>query len=374
MKVFLSSVRRGLETERDCLPGLIRAIGHEPLSFEEFSAQPVPSREACLRGVQSADVYLLLLGPCYGDPLPETGLSPTHEEYTAALVKGIPRLAFRKAGVDFERAQIEFAKEVESYSTGLFRANFTDAVDLQAKVAAALRDLPSAAEPAVWAPLSTKIEVEWRENWARSSSTPASMASVLDVHAVPIGHPSLSARQLRETAALLAGRVRALGIVSASAAIEVDSDMVSAWACPVEGDRRPAADDIWPDAVLGVRISSRGQRSVWQRLPADRMGSLLDPEDLPGRIGTLLRLLGSLMPANNGLWALAIAVNPSTILGVGPLGSLGRRSSAQMTAPGRGPLRVAPDESVSVGALNDGADQAGRVLAENVFDAFGRWR
>lgn len=80
------------------------------------------------------------------------------------------------------------------------------------------------------------------------------------------------------------------------------------------------------------------------------------------------------MPANNGLWALAIAVNPSTILGVGPLGSLGRRSSAQITAPGRGPLRVAPDESVSVGALNDGADQAGRVLAENLLDAFSRWR
>src|SRR5688572_23183686 len=76
MRVFISSVRRGLESERDALPGLLIATGFEPARFEDFGALPTPSREACVRGVQASDVYLLLLGPAYGDPLPETGQSP----------------------------------------------------------------------------------------------------------------------------------------------------------------------------------------------------------------------------------------------------------------------------------------------------------
>jgi hypothetical protein len=38
---FLSSVRRGLEKERDNLPALIRAIGHECTRFEDYTARPV---------------------------------------------------------------------------------------------------------------------------------------------------------------------------------------------------------------------------------------------------------------------------------------------------------------------------------------------
>jgi len=82
--VFISSVRHGLEEEHDYLPGLLIASGHEPRRFEDFSALPVPSRNACLAGVEAADVYLLLLGPHYGDPLPDTGQAPAEEEFTVA--------------------------------------------------------------------------------------------------------------------------------------------------------------------------------------------------------------------------------------------------------------------------------------------------
>lgn len=42
MRVFISSVRRGLEQERDAMRGLLLALGHEPLLFEDFSARSVP--------------------------------------------------------------------------------------------------------------------------------------------------------------------------------------------------------------------------------------------------------------------------------------------------------------------------------------------
>ena len=63
VKVMISSVRRGLEAERDALTGLIMALGHAPVRFEDFSALPQPSREACMRAVQESDVYLLILRP-----------------------------------------------------------------------------------------------------------------------------------------------------------------------------------------------------------------------------------------------------------------------------------------------------------------------
>ena len=96
VKVFLSSVRRGLEEERDALPGLIIAVGHEVVRFEDFTAQSQPSREACLAGIATVDAYLLLLGPNYGHRFEDTGQSPTHDEWVAATVAGIPRVVSAK--------------------------------------------------------------------------------------------------------------------------------------------------------------------------------------------------------------------------------------------------------------------------------------
>ena len=81
VRIFISSVRQGLETERDSLPSLITALGHTPVRFEDFSSQSVPPRQACLDAVASCDVYLLLLGPKYGYRFPETGQSATHDEF-----------------------------------------------------------------------------------------------------------------------------------------------------------------------------------------------------------------------------------------------------------------------------------------------------
>src|SRR5919106_5567342 len=116
--VFLSSVRRGLEQERDNLPALIRAIGHEGKRFEDYTAQPVASREACLRGVDEADVYLLLIGNRYGEPVFDSGLSPTEEEFTRARQRGIPMLVFVKQGVEVEPRQQAFIDRVEEYTGG----------------------------------------------------------------------------------------------------------------------------------------------------------------------------------------------------------------------------------------------------------------
>jgi hypothetical protein len=183
--VFISSVRRGLEEERDALPGLILALGHEAHRFEDLTAQALPSREVCLRGVQDADVYLLLLGPHYGEPVFDTGLSPTEEEFVVARRRGMPILVFRKSGVDPEPRQGEFIRRVEEYAGGLFRDTFEGTTDLQPKVVAALRSVEKPSPPLTWSSLNQPLEAPWlhvveqRRHYGGHSA-------VLEAHVVPV--------------------------------------------------------------------------------------------------------------------------------------------------------------------------------------------
>lgn len=368
MKVFISSVRRGLEQERDALKGLLMALGHEPLRFEDFTAQPVPSRQACLEGVGAADAYLLLLGGHYGDPLPETGLSPTAEEHVAALTKGIPRLAFVKLGVEMAPAQIAFRQEVESYATGLFRASFTDAVNLMPAVVAAMKDVAARPRPLAWTPLGEPVAVKWRKNWSAPQPGYADGA-VLEVHAVPLGTRALSARELREMAEQLAGSLRTLGAVASAAAIEAGSDPEGAWAVPSEPSSRGMWNDARPEALLGVRMARNGQRSVWIRLPADGLGTILDEADLAERIGRALRLLGGLLPLDSDRYAVALGLASSGMVSRGSAASLGQRSGAQSISLQRTDVLVPPDEAVTASGLAEGAPEVGAALSQSLLAA-----
>ncbi len=119
--VFISSVRRGLEDERGYLPGLLKASGHEPRRFEDFTAQPSSSRDACLAGVEAAEVYLLLLGRHYSEPLPDTGKAPTAEEFTIAKRRGIPNQAHRmqRAGIDTGSTRFTLSERGRCHPVGV---------------------------------------------------------------------------------------------------------------------------------------------------------------------------------------------------------------------------------------------------------------
>lgn len=151
----------GLEDERDALPGLILALGHEPKRFEDFTALPVPPRQACLDGVSAADMYLLLLGDHYGDPTVDSGIAPTEEEFNAAARKGIPIIVMRKSGVTMEPAQAAFVDRVESYQSGRFRTTFSTPTDLLTKVAEALREAQKTPAAVMLRQLDSPVAVPW---------------------------------------------------------------------------------------------------------------------------------------------------------------------------------------------------------------------
>ncbi len=147
MKVFISSLITGMEPIRTAAKSAVTTLSHDPIMAEDFGALPHSPQVACLDGVRQAGVVVLILGARYGAVQP-SGLSATHEEYREARGR-CPVLAFVEDGVTPEPGQDAFIREVQAWDSGLIRAGFTDASQLERKIVQALHrmDVSNAATP-----------------------------------------------------------------------------------------------------------------------------------------------------------------------------------------------------------------------------------
>lgn len=358
-KVFISSVRRGLEEERDALPALIKAVGHLPRRFEDFTAQPQPSRDACLAGVEDANVYLLLLGPHYGELIFDSGLSPTEEEWTVAKRRGIPILVFRKLNTDLDDAQLAFAKRVEDYVTGRHRDTFSSAADLLPKVVEKLRELDQEAGPLVWVPLERAASPEWIITEAQLRDI--GVGPTVELHVLPLGVTSrVSATELERTPDHLARLGRDHGLFGTGDALELRGGEDRAHAA------RAASREL---RAAGIAVNRGHQVSLWTELPRDSMGSILDKADLATRLGQLIRVAAELVPAGAEQVALAVGLGPTQMVSEGDIRDLGRRSSASMGMGDR-LIRIDGDDAVTASVMVRAADEIGAELATRLILRF----
>lgn len=130
MKVFVSSLIGGYQPLRQAARDAITSLGHEAIMAEDLRAQANSPQVACLQGLRSADLVVLILVDCYGSPQPGSGVSPTHEEYLEA--RGAkPILLFVQEGVEPEPRQAELLREAQGWQGGLFREGFSDAEQLR---------------------------------------------------------------------------------------------------------------------------------------------------------------------------------------------------------------------------------------------------
>lgn len=146
MKIFLSSVITGYEAFRDAAAAGIATLGHAALRAEDLGASPDSPQSACLAGVRSADVVVLIFGARYGH-VQSSGLSATHEEYREARDTR-PVIVLIEAATTPEPPQAEFLREVQGWERGHFTAEFRDAGDLRDKVIRALHEYALATESA----------------------------------------------------------------------------------------------------------------------------------------------------------------------------------------------------------------------------------
>jgi hypothetical protein len=106
---------------------------------EDFGASPHSPQVACLTGLRQSDVVVLILGESYGAIQP-SGLSATHEEYRDAKERK-PVLAFVHQGVDRDKQEAEFVREVQGWEGGIFRGSFSTPQELTVALTRALHDL-----------------------------------------------------------------------------------------------------------------------------------------------------------------------------------------------------------------------------------------
>ena len=85
--------------------------------MEDFGSQELGALDACLRHVEDADAYVLILGAMYGTTLPGSDYSFTHLEYEHAQKTGTPVLAYVQqlpVGEDRDPSSVDFLRQVRS--------------------------------------------------------------------------------------------------------------------------------------------------------------------------------------------------------------------------------------------------------------------
>lgn len=91
---FVSSVKRGLEAQRDAVRGACLRAHVLPVGMETWTAEDRTPAAACKEHLASADVVLLIVSHRYGTLVPGTDKSYTEIEYDEALAQQKPVLAF----------------------------------------------------------------------------------------------------------------------------------------------------------------------------------------------------------------------------------------------------------------------------------------
>ena len=180
MRIFISSMIGGFEQFRAAARSATVTLRHEPVTAENFGAQPNSPQIACLQAVRSADLVVLILGARYGAVQGSSGVSPTHEEYLEAKASK-PILMFVQEGVEREERQDKFIAEVGAWQAGHFRAGFKTADELRDLVTSAIHDyqLANAAGPLDTAALSAAALALLPKARQNSSASPTLHLSIV---------------------------------------------------------------------------------------------------------------------------------------------------------------------------------------------------
>jgi hypothetical protein len=136
-RVFVSSVVKDFEEYREAARQGIEDAGGEPvLVNEDFPAMPDSSRNACLDGVDSSDIYIVIVGERGGWKTP-SGKLVVEEEYEQARKRKKTILAFIQNAKRDEDAE-RLVNNLSDYIDGLFRLMFNSAAELRNQVSGAL--------------------------------------------------------------------------------------------------------------------------------------------------------------------------------------------------------------------------------------------
>jgi len=158
VKVFISSIIRGFKQFREAARDAVVEAGMQPVMVEDpelFPAQSMSPQTVCLRSINDSDVFILILGQCYGGRT-ESGLSAVEEEHWHARLNEKEIKVFVHS-VDKEPEQEEFLTRISRWESGHFRNPFDSPKDLKSKILQALYEIPKGQEKKMRTPLNEGI-------------------------------------------------------------------------------------------------------------------------------------------------------------------------------------------------------------------------
>lgn len=131
-RVFVSSVMEGFEDYREAARNGILDAGGEPVLVEDYPGLSISPRSACLDGVASCDVLVVVVGNRGGWTAP-SGKLVVEEEYDEARQNNLRVLAFIQNIKREEEAQ-RLVDRLSDYINGLFRLTFSSPTELRSAV------------------------------------------------------------------------------------------------------------------------------------------------------------------------------------------------------------------------------------------------
>ena len=136
LRVFVSSVIEDYEGYRATARKGIISAGAEPVLVEDFPSLAVSSRNACLDGVASCDVLVILISKRGGWKTP-SGKLVVEEEYKEAKRLNMPIFAFLQ-NTDHDESATRLASLISDYIEGVYRKKFSTANELEQLVGKSL--------------------------------------------------------------------------------------------------------------------------------------------------------------------------------------------------------------------------------------------
>ena len=151
-RAFISSVMAELANERQAAATAVRTATVLPIMFEQFGGRDADPENAYLGEVETADIYIGIIGRKYGRPLP-TRFSATHTEYLHAEASGLRIAMWCLDAHDREGHEESFLNEARAFRVV---PTFSTPDDLRAQIKERLRAI-AAEDLAPWCKLGNVV-------------------------------------------------------------------------------------------------------------------------------------------------------------------------------------------------------------------------
>lgn len=280
--VFISSIQRDFGEVREAARKAVESLGMHPVMAETTGASPESPRRALLDEVRDADIFLLLLAPCYGEP-GGSGRSPTEDEYAEAARLDKAILVLKQNG-EMEPEQGNFlARTRGSWDEGKLSGSFDGPADAGLEIVRALRAYEArqaaAADPGLAAAAQERAQILAQGDERPNTSGSGSKARFV---AVPLaGRPLLDALALEDErlAEDMQTLTRSTGLVSNAMGLK---SQVSSEGIRFEGKEPEAWETlhflVGADGAIVAEggVGGSGGHFAGSIVAADRLGELVE--------------------------------------------------------------------------------------------------